>query len=61
MAVRRSANPEVLARKRAKHLARVRRTVNKVQRGRIAIEDVAPDLRKFVDEELDRRSQRGKP
>ncbi len=57
MAVRRSTNPEVLARKRAKHLARVRRTVGKVRRGRIAIEDVAPDLRKFVEEELDRRGR----
>lgn len=54
MAVRRVKNQPALARLRAAHEARVRRTADKVRVGRLPIEEVAPDLRTFVDEELTR-------
>ena len=58
MAVKRMRNPKALVWLQADHIARVRRTANKVGRGRIAIDDVEPDLRRFVVDELDRRGRR---
>jgi len=49
MAVRRVKNQPALTRLRAAHLARVRRTVKKVERGKVAIEDVEADIRDEVD------------
>lgn len=49
MAVRRVRNPKPLHRLRAAHVARVRRTAEKVREGKVAIEDVAPDIREEVD------------
>ena len=50
MAVRREKNQPPLARLRAAHVARVRRTVSKVEHGKVAIEDVEADIREEVDE-----------
>ena len=52
MAVRRARGVEPISRLRASHVARVLRTADKVRKGRIGIEDVVPDLRRFVEEEL---------
>ncbi len=49
MAVRRVKNQPALARLRAAHVARVRRTVAKVKRGKVVIGDVAADIREEVD------------
>jgi len=45
MAVRRVKNQPALARLRAAHLARVRRTVKKVELGRVLLSEVEPDIR----------------
>ena len=50
MAVRRVKNQPALARLRAAHVARVRRTVAKVKRGKVVIGDVEADIREEVDE-----------
>ncbi len=57
MAVRRSANPKTLARKRAAFVARVRRTVKQVRRGKLTLAEVEPELRDFVDEEIKRETR----
>lgn len=49
MAFRRVKNQPELARLRAAHLARLRRTVKKVELGKVAIEDVEADIREEVD------------
>lgn len=49
MAVRREKNQPALARLRAAHLARVRRTVQKVERGKVLIGEVEADIREEVD------------
>lgn len=54
MAVRRSGNPEVLVRKRAAFVARVKRTAGKVKRGKLTLAEVVPELRSSVDEEMKR-------
>ncbi len=59
MAVKRSVNPKALVRLRAEHLARVRRTVEKVRRGKVAVEDVAQDIREEVDAKA--RARGGRP
>lgn len=57
MAVRRVKNQPELSRLRAAHLARIRRTIKQVERGKVAIEDVEADIRV----EVDTRVKRGRP
>ena len=49
MAVRREKNQPPLTRLRAAHVARVRRTVKKVERGKVLISEVEADIREEVD------------
>ena len=55
MAVRRARGTAPLERLRHAHLARVRRTTDKVEQGRVPLEAVVADLREFVEEELSKR------
>ncbi len=57
MATRRVRNPIELVRLRAAHVARVRRTVRAVRRGKVELGAVAEDIRGEVDE----RVRGGKP
>ena len=57
MAVRRVKNQPALARLRAAHVARVRRTVAKVERGKVVIGDVAPDIRGEVDAKVKEKAK----
>ena len=57
MAIRREKNQPPLARLRAAHVARVRRTVAKVERGKVAIGDVAPDIREEVDTKVKEKAK----
>ncbi len=58
MAVRRIGNPKALPRKRAAFQARVRRTAKQVERGKLALAEVVPELRDFVDEEIKRGTRK---
>lgn len=60
MAVRRVKNSKPLHRLRAAHVARVRRTAEKVRSGKVAVGDVAADIREEVDAKVKERV-RGEP
>ena len=55
MADKRSRNPKALKVLNAQHTARLRRVVNKIEQGKLALGDVTEDLRGFARDELARR------
>lgn len=54
MAVKRVKNQAARVRLFSAHKARVRRTAKQIRRGKLTLDQVADDLREFVDEELKR-------
>lgn len=55
--MRRVKNQPALARLRAAHVARVRRTAAAVERGRVKIEEVEGDIRGEVDQRVKGREK----